>query len=435
MHQTPLRKPRSGRPHFWSMKAFVLGCTLASCGPADVSVPAVTLMLDPPVDYISPDSSQANEPMLVEHPDGTLFVCGYSGGGVPGLYQSQDKGSSWERVDLGSEEDGAVGNSDCDLAVGLDGSVFLAEMEWTPGTGGTAISVASRPAGEGRWHWTAISNELGADRPWIESAPDGTVHLVWNQGQHADSTRSRGVFHTKSEDSGRTWDPPRLIYEYGASSHFAVGPDGEMALRIIPHIRERGPRIFDGDFVAVSLDGGESWDLKPPPKVHNWEPEAYFEEVPRWVEPLAWDDSGTLYHLWSDINSLQLAWSTDQGTTWSFSEVTESTDTLYFPYMVASGRGELAVAWHVGGGMDLLVGAAYVRVDLEQGTVVDVHQVELPYDALGPWADDGSESRWPLGEYKPVAFLTDGDLGVVTPILNVFDGRSGFRWHRIRVLR
>lgn len=48
----------------------------------------------------------AREPMIVEHPNGTLFVSGYMDP-RPKMWKSADKGCTWERVNLGTEEDGA----------------------------------------------------------------------------------------------------------------------------------------------------------------------------------------------------------------------------------------------------------------------------------------------------------------------------------------
>src|SRR4051794_35808584 len=63
---------------------------------------------------------RAREPMIVEHPDGTLFVAGF-GEPAPTLWRSRDAGATWTRVDVGTEADGAIGNSDVDLAVARDG--------------------------------------------------------------------------------------------------------------------------------------------------------------------------------------------------------------------------------------------------------------------------------------------------------------------------
>src|ERR1700704_5253631 len=44
---------------------------------------------------------QAREPMVVEHPNGTLFVAGY-GEADPTLWKSADRGTTWTRVAVGS---------------------------------------------------------------------------------------------------------------------------------------------------------------------------------------------------------------------------------------------------------------------------------------------------------------------------------------------
>ena len=38
------------------------------------------------------------EPMVVQHPNGMLFVAGYFNESTPTLYRSADNGSTWERV-------------------------------------------------------------------------------------------------------------------------------------------------------------------------------------------------------------------------------------------------------------------------------------------------------------------------------------------------
>ena len=71
--------------------------------------------------------SLAREPMVAEHPNGTLFVSGYGQPG-PKLWKSADQGRTWQRVAVGTEADGAVGNSDVDLAVGPDGTLYFITM-------------------------------------------------------------------------------------------------------------------------------------------------------------------------------------------------------------------------------------------------------------------------------------------------------------------
>src|SRR2546423_10416973 len=49
------------------------------------------------------------EPMVVEHPDGSLFVAGY-GEPRPTLWKSRDRGTTRTRGHGGSEAQGAIGN-------------------------------------------------------------------------------------------------------------------------------------------------------------------------------------------------------------------------------------------------------------------------------------------------------------------------------------
>ena len=46
---------------------------------------------------------------------------------------------------------------------------------------------------------------------------------------------------------------------------------------------------------------------------------------------------------------------------------------------------------------------------------------------------DGEWIRDPAGEYVPVAFLHDGDLGVATPLQDPRTDRFGFTWWRLEL--
>ena len=77
------------------------------------------------------DDRIAREPMLVEHPGGVLFVAGYGMAArptnveTPNLWKSTDGGKAWTRVDVGTAVQGALGNSDVDLAVAGDGTLYF----------------------------------------------------------------------------------------------------------------------------------------------------------------------------------------------------------------------------------------------------------------------------------------------------------------------
>ena len=157
------------------------------------------------------------EPMLVQDSDGTIYVTGFNQQ-YPILFKSVDNGNTWSSVDIGKEEDGAIGDSDADLIICDNGSIHMAVMYFDSGEG-RAISVASRPIDSNDWKWTTVA-EKKVDRPWLESSPDGKVHLIWS-----DST---GVCYTRTPNDGITWEKQENISQRGESSHFAIGQKGEM---------------------------------------------------------------------------------------------------------------------------------------------------------------------------------------------------------------
>ena len=113
---------------------------------------------------------------MVEHPDETQYLTGYAGGvyakstgvqqTVPKLWRSSDHGATWTAVNVGSESDGASGNSDVDLAVGRHGTLYFVTLSFDRKTNeGTRISVGvSKDAGRtwryARWCDTAATLEL-----------------------------------------------------------------------------------------------------------------------------------------------------------------------------------------------------------------------------------------------------------------------------------
>ncbi|HXE98798.1 MAG TPA: sialidase family protein, partial [Solirubrobacterales bacterium] len=322
-----------------SLLAITGGCSLAhdpDRAPRGAPVPA--LVMAPPVEQLG---LSAREPMVVEHPDGTLFVAGY-GEDVPTLWASRDQGATWTRVNVGTEAEGAIGNSDVDLAVAPNGTLYFATMVFDrKASEGTHISIGVSHDVGATWSWTLLSKTRFDDRPWVEIAADGTPHVIWNDGE--------GVCHAVSPDDGRTWIERDRIHPQGGSSHLAVSPNGDIAVRVIP-VSASGNKIHPGvDLIAVSTDGGTTWQKHAAPGRREWVfPLSGEETLPRWVEPLAWDARGALYSLWSNEEGLWLARSADRGATWSSWRVMTSGDVMYFPYLVARGPGELAATWFSG---------------------------------------------------------------------------------------
>jgi len=387
---------------------------------------ATPLMIADPVDQLG---LRAREPMVVEHPDGTLFVSGY-GEKTPTLWKSLDRGASWNRVNVGTETSGAIGNSDVDLAVAPDGTLYFVTMVFDRKTNeGTHISAGVSKDVGATWSWTLLSKTRFDDRPWVEVTPDGTAHVIWNDGN--------GVCYAVHTDAAGWREQPK-IHTQGGSSHLAVGPNREVAARIMP-LSASGNKFDEGvDLIAVSSDGGITWQKHPAPGQRAWSPlldtsatpPRWVEpSQPRWVEPLAWDAQGALYSLWANSDGLWLGRSTDRAATWSTWRLVEGGDLCYFPYLVAHGAGKLAATWFSGSGEAMQPHLA--RIDVGDGNVTP-RVVESPPFQIDSWSTGARPEDPPVrdsaGEYLAVTFLKDGGLGMVAPIQNRAANRLGFSW-------
>jgi hypothetical protein len=395
------------------------------------ATPATTLALADPVDHLD---VLAREPMVVQHPDGTLFVSGY-GESAPTLWKSRDHGATWTRVSVGTEASGAIGNSDVDLAVARDGTLYFVTMVFDrKAAEGTSVSIGVSKDVGATWSWTLLSKTRFDDRPWVEVAADGTVHVIWNDGS--------GVCHAVS-DGGKTWTERSRIHAQGGSSHLAVGPNRDVAVRVTP-LSASGNKFDEGvDIIAVSADAGKTWQKHAAPGQREWSPlldtkvtPPRFVEPPRprWVEPLAWDAQGVLYSLWTNEAGLWLARSVDRGATWTNWRVVESQEVLYFPYLIARGRGELAATWFSGRGETLQAHVAQFEVGDAGASprMIESRPFQIDSWAAGARPED-PPVRDPAGEYLALTFLSDGGLAVVSPIQNKSAKRFGFSWWKIGV--
>src|SRR5207247_1419266 len=112
------------------------------------------------------------------------------------------------------------------------------------------------------WAWKMLSKNRYDDRPWIAVAPDGAAHAIWNDGN--------GARYAASHDRGASWTASSQLHERGGSSHLAAGPGGEIAVRITP-LSASGNRSDTGvDLIAVSIDGGKTWNKHAAPGEREW---------------------------------------------------------------------------------------------------------------------------------------------------------------------
>ncbi|MEO7520775.1 MAG: sialidase family protein, partial [Gemmatimonas sp.] len=359
----------------------------------------------PVIDHVE---LMAREPMLVQARDGALYVSGY-GEDHPLLWRSSDNGAHWERVNVGTPANGAVGNSDVDLAIGPDGTLYFVAMTYDRAKfEGRGIAVGSSRDDGASWTWTSLSRDRYDDRPWIEVAPNGVAHAIWNDGS--------GVSHAVSTDRGLTWTERTRIHPKGGSSHIAIAPTGTIAVRIVPLSASANKFDAGVDSLAVSTDGGLSWSKRGLPGSRIWS--AFDENAPmqRWVEPLSWDERGALYSLWSEGTSMWIARSADNGASWTKRRIAHDSTELYFPYLTARGNGELGMTWFSGLGDAVRANLAHLEYDVRAADSVAtprVHRFDFPSFARGDTTTGPARRRDTAGEYIPIIFLRDGRVATV----------------------
>lgn len=411
-----------------------LALLLAGCTAPTLPAPpaALALVAQPAVRVLD---VLAREPAIEAMPDGRLFVTGYSGSradpfgvlflGNPGLdrapplWTSDDAGATWRRVDVGTPAEGAAGNSDVDLAQGPQGELYIIAMTFLPP--GATIAAGASLDGGATWSWSLLSAEPGADRPWVDVAPDGTVHAIWNAGR---------VYHRASSDQGQSWGPPTLVSARGGSSHLAVGPQGEVVVRVSASSTSGfTPPDPGADALAVSTDGGATWTLRAVPGNRSY-PDATGQGgdgIFRWVEPLAFDAAGVLYHAWPEPQGLMLGRSSDLGATWdTLLLVPTERDVPFYPYLEARSAGEVAATWFsAASDGNVSTHLAYVRDAAGPAP-------RIARASLEPFILDAPGVEGTGGEYVQVAF--DGaDLVVATTVQDVPSGVMGFDFHQLRL--
>ena len=386
------------------------------------------LIIKNKIDHIT---TLAREPMLCEHPNGTLFVTGYrNSSDSPQLWKSMDVGKTREKVEVGTRAEGAIGNSDVDLFIDGKGNIYLLSMTYTKvpenlegfdfsSMKGSRIVVGiSKDEGQS-WNWKTISEKDYDDRPWITATTDGSLHIIWNDGN--------GVHHVVSTDEGETWQTQADIYEKGGSSFLAQGYNKQLAVRVAP-LSASGFKMDEGvDLLRLSLDNGKTWKDVDIPGKRSWSQD--LSGIPRWVEPVAWDEEDKLYMLWSEGKSLQLGISPDNGNSWKEYPVAQSADTLYFPYMQISKEGILCT-WVSGFNNDIKHHAAVLKLEEDK-----INTYAIAPQKIDIWSRFavGDYQRATGGEYFPIIPLSNGNLGMVTTIQNSQATREGFTWWELQL--
>ena len=113
------------------------------------------------------------------------------------------------------------------------------------------------------------------------------------------------------------------------------------------------------------------------------------------------------YSFWADGKELWMARSLEQGKSWETWKVAAGRENAYYPYLIARGRGELAVTWFSGEGDRFRAHVA--RLEAGRGEPKIVEAAPFVPDS---WRANSNDSpvHDPAGEYLPVLFLKAGGL-------------------------
>lgn len=408
----------------------MVGCLAEPPAPAGDTVNAPAELAELRIgDAVRIDAQQAaREPAIEEAPDGTLYVAAFWGQyrfpehlpgssqnalSVPLVWKSTDGGKQWSRVNPGLPLQGALGNSDVDLAVDSRGTVYLAStVYWRQGT---TLFLGATQDGGASWRWSLLDRGPSAFRPWLDVGPDDRPRVVWGH---------RGIHQAYSSDRGATWTEGALVYPRGSPGGFDVGPEGNLAVRVIPL---EGVSALDSavvreaDGVAVSRDDGATWRFQKLPGNRSWADTAGQggDGVPRAFDPIVFDARGDLYALWTEPTTVHVAQTGDLGETWSEVALVPEAGMPYYPYMIAGpGPGELAATWFTNTNGTVAARLAHFLDAQAIAPAVRVTSFE---------ADTGGPDH---AEYFQLASLQGGGFGAPVPVT-----RTGGQWLDYRVAR
>lgn len=322
----------------------------------------------------------------------------------PLAWRSEDGGKTFEPLNLGQPFEGANGNNDVDLAVGPEGTVYLAAMVWSPTPSplfvgaASAITVGTSTDGGDSWRWTTPVRGPAVDRPWVEVTPEGTAHLVWNDAQ--------GIHHATSEDEGATWSQGPMVHDEGGAGSLVASGD-LLAVRVVPPNAHGYNWDPGADGVAVSHDQGGSWSFHDLPGDRAWHA-SYVDTIEnrgidRFWEPLALGANSTLYAAWKEGSSVVVARSTDAAETWELEDAVDNRSGISFPWLDSGGlAGEIALTWFEQANGSVSAKLAEVSWG-PQG--LESNEFTLAEDANGTW-----------GEYLALEARVDGTAWTAVPV-------------------
>jgi hypothetical protein len=277
------------------------------------------------------------EPHIIAGPgiDGTEWYyidspTGLGGGQSGNLWISKDHGDTWEPHPYGRN---AAGSGDSYTAIAKDGTIYYTDLYLWSSTIDT-----SKDGGD-----TWLRNPLATvtrvgDRQWLDMGPTvrripgaqaETLYMIYN-----DIPQGLIIQYSSWTSQGLVWvmGNNRLPVSTNAGSrdHFAVDKrDGTIYL---PNKDGGGIAMY------VSTNGADSFTRHQVLTTN--------EDIQNIFIAADVDTEGNVYITWSTQAHVFLGTSTDQGASWTITQVTDTNGTRVLPWLVAGDPGRVALTWY-----------------------------------------------------------------------------------------
>jgi PKD repeat protein len=255
---------------------------------------------------------------------------GLGGGQSGNLWISKDFGETWEPHPYGRN---ALGSGDSYTAIARDGTIYFTDLYLWSSTIDT-----SSDGGE-----TWIRNPLATvtrvgDRQWLSMGPTvngppgaqaETLYMIYN-----DIPQGLVIQRSRITNRGLAWvmgnNRLPVSTNTGSRDHFAVDEsDGTIYL---PNKDGGGIAMY------VSTDGANSFTRHQVLTTND--------DIQNIFIAADVDNAGNVYISWSNQEHIFMGTSTDQGSTWSITRVTDTNGTRVLPWIVAGDPGRAALTWY-----------------------------------------------------------------------------------------
>jgi hypothetical protein len=284
----------------------------------------------------------------------------------------------------------ASGGHNPTLSFGPDGRLYVESQSGragAPGFGAEALWVSASPDGGRTWRRTVSPMRSAPafgipDQARITADPQrpGTLYLmsqVSDPARYATSNMFWGkAYFTRSDDAGRSWAPPRLVYV--PTGDIARAPLGNSVLKlrdgtlldVFSEVNGSGALSHEAEtdypnriYTIRSVDGGRTWSTPVPIAGQVAEyPAQPLVTAPNGLDEWGVDtyipaaqlapDGRTVYVAWaahardgSSHSTIHAARSDDGGKTWKRLGRISASDAAFMPAIAVAGDGTVAMSW------------------------------------------------------------------------------------------